>query len=109
MNKVQVEYIIPLPYLITMIIGAIGVIWAVIKFYFKINKMGETVKEQEKKIADSNNKQAVQMKELEDRLEKVKTGFDEKLSRVNNKLDSQRDVLIEIRTTVNLLVEKKIQ
>ena len=98
----------------------IGGIWGGIKFYFKVNAMQETLKEQKKEASDIEKSQQKLMESLERRLEKVKEEAqkeieahkketDKEFERINRKLDSQNSTLIEVKTMVSLLVRNKIK
>lgn len=98
----------------------IGGIWGGIKFYFKVNAMQETLKEHKKEATDTEKSQQKLMESLEERLDKVrkeaqlqidahKKETDREFERINRKLDTQNNTLIEVKTMVSLLVQDKIK
>lgn len=101
---------IPLWGIITLAISGLGItIWNGVKLYFNNKTMTTQISEEkEQRIALSNRLEMVKAK-FSTELESHKKETDREFSRINIKLDSQKETLTEVKTYVKLLVEDKIK
>lgn len=104
----DVDTTIPLWGFITFCLTGIGAtVWIGIQMFFSNKRTEEKIMEKDMQIKDLYNRLETLRNEFEFDLNKHKEDTDKQLVRINNKLDSQKDTLVEVKTLVQLLVGER--